>query len=111
MRQVQHLRTQQRRVQMSDDALRDAFPRRGRGGEDVQGLEVGDRQGMGEGYVRVEAEGVEDLAFDVEDDGAVLDVGSFGEVVLFGVLRGGGRGGERGGGGDEVGVYIRDTAE
>ena len=48
--------------------------------------------------MRVEAECVEDLAFDVEEAVALQDIGCFGEVIGFWIwLRGGGCGGEAGG--------------
>jgi hypothetical protein len=53
--------------------------------ERVESLEVGDSQRMGESDVCVEAYGVEDLAFDVEDSVAVGYIPLLGEVIGLGV--------------------------
>lgn len=70
MGDVQLLRRQQRRVQVFYRKRTDIVLW---GVEEVQGLEVGYRQGVGEGDVRVEAEGVEDAGLQGEE--AVVEGG------------------------------------
>lgn len=59
----------------------------------------------------VEAQGIQDVAFDDEKAVAEGDVSGFGEVVGFWVVFGGAARGKRGAGGEEVGVDVCDAAE
>lgn len=62
--------------------------------------------------MRGEAEGVENLAFQGEETGAVADVGGFGEVVGCRIVGGLARcwGGESRAGREQVGVNVGDAA-
>lgn len=57
-------------------------------------MEIGDGEGMGKGDVGVETDGVENLAFDVQDASSIAYVFAFREVVGFWVGSGEWRDGE-----------------